>query len=106
VEKATRLCRKYVDELLRWRGLGALEIRYEDLHADTAGRLRRLFDALGLESSGVEELVNRFRQGAELPIPGVFRRGCPGDWRRSLTPEEAAVVQREMDEYLDALGYR
>ena len=67
-------------------------VRYEDLHADTEGELRRLRDDLGLPWSdeSIHAAVEKFawrNVPDDQKGPGRFyRSGEPGAWRRQLSP--------------------
>ena len=83
-------------------------VRYEDLHADTDGELRRLRDDLGLPWSdeSIHAAVEKFAW-SNVPDdqkgPGRFyRSGEPGAWRRQLSPEQARQVEKEAAKVLAA----
>jgi hypothetical protein len=88
-----------------------IEVRYEELLADTAARLGELNRWLGMPSAPqrMEAIAERHafanvpkrRRGA-----GKSRRSAsPGAWREGLTTEEQAVAQEIMGETLSGLGY-
>jgi aryl sulfotransferase len=95
-------------------------IRYEDLHSDAAGALRRALAFAGLLAT--EEQINRavercdfalLRQReqqdgfAEAPRPGVefFRRGEAGSWRHELTREQVIRIEQCHSPMMRRLGY-
>jgi hypothetical protein len=88
-----------------------LLVRYEDMRADAAAHMRRVFDWLELEISDadLEALVEGQsfeRMPAEHRGPDrIFRAAKPGLWRESLTEDEQDVVERVMGPKLRALGY-
>lgn len=86
-------------------------VRYEDLLADCAGEMARLFEWLGLERSGdwLERMVSR-RSFAAVPDHkrGEGKRtrsASPGRWRENLTGGEQRLVTEIVGPRLDALGY-
>lgn len=88
-----------------------LEIRYEELRADTAGQLRRIVDWLGLSWSdaALHEVVAT--HAFEHYPPAVkgrgrpLRRAAPGGWRDSLSRDEQAAMTELMGPTLADLGY-
>jgi hypothetical protein len=88
-----------------------LELRYEDLLADTGPRIKALFEWLGLpaDRERVEEIVAAHsfqripadKRGATKPE----RFAQPGLWRKNLSVEEQAVAAEIMGPRLAALGY-
>jgi Sulfotransferase family len=89
-----------------------LELRYEDLLADTGSRIRALFEWLGLpaDRERVDEVVAAHsfqripadQRGASKPE----RFAQPGLWRKNLSAEEQAVAAEIMGPRLAALGYK
>jgi hypothetical protein len=70
-----------------------VEVRYEQLVADPAAAAAPVAAAIGIESGLVTELFAR-----------VHDRSA-GRWRRDLTADQLADVEREAGEVLVALGY-
>ena len=88
------------------RGPKAL-IRYEDLLADTAGSLRRVYQELGLPV-GEGELVRIAEKHSWENVPAAekgrgkfYRKGRPGGWREDLTPGQVEAVERITARLLD-----
>ncbi len=90
------------------------ELRYEDLVADTAGTISRLFDALGEDDdakSRALEHANAFdgRQGiAESSADRVSRpvdRSAIDRWQTDLDQTRLDTVMRVAGHHLDRLGY-
>jgi hypothetical protein len=88
-----------------------LLVRYEELLADTAGQLRRIFDWLGLQvdKRAVLEVVRRY---AFKSVPDErrgrgrdMRAATPGLWRQNLTAEERRTMDEIMGPKLAELGY-
>jgi aryl sulfotransferase len=97
-----------------------LVVRYEDIHADPLGELRRLVEFAGMDASderlaaavesasfealrAQEEAVGFFeRPSPERPF---FRSGRAGGWREELAPELAEQVERDHAEVMARLGY-
>jgi hypothetical protein len=88
-----------------------IEVRYEELLADTMGRLGELNRWLGMPS-GAKRMKSIAERHAFATVPkrrrgpGRSRRSAsPGAWRQGLTTEEQAVAQEIMGETLSGLGY-
>ncbi|WP_420562690.1 sulfotransferase family protein [Thalassobaculum sp.] len=92
-----------------------MEIRYEDLHADTLGRAAEIFRFIGVsdaaadvaqatEASSFERLSGGRRQG-EVDPASHYRRGEVGGWRDELTPEEVAAAEQAAGRMMASLGY-
>ncbi|MEQ8587733.1 MAG: sulfotransferase [Thalassobaculaceae bacterium] len=92
-----------------------MEIRYEDLHADTTGRAAELFRFIGVsddpadvaaatEATSFEKLSGGRKQG-EADAASHYRRGEVGGWRDDLAPEEVGIAERNAGEMLTSLGY-
>ncbi len=89
-----------------------VEVRYEDLVADTETQLRRLCQFVDLEFRP-EMLAYRQEDLARIPLtdrmrtsgaarpPGESRR----DWRTQMTPRQLAVVEAVAGAQLEAFGY-
>lgn len=86
-------------------------LRYEDMLAEPALNLRRVFDWLELEISdadleGLVESQAFERLPDEHRGPGrIFRAATPGLWRENLSEAEQAVVDRVIGAKVRALGY-
>jgi predicted nucleic acid-binding Zn ribbon protein len=86
-------------------------VRYEELLADTMGRLGELNRWLGMPS-GPKRMKSIAERHAFGTVPerrrgaGRSRRSAsPGAWREGLTTEEQTVAQEIMGETLSGLGY-
>jgi hypothetical protein len=87
------------------------QVRYEDLLNDTATTLGELAGWLGLpdDEARIREIAAR-HSFAEVPDrkkgAGRARRAAtPGQWRASLTPQEAQLAHEIMGPRLAELGY-
>jgi hypothetical protein len=105
------------------------EVRYETLHANTAGELRRLVDWLGLAWSDAEVLeavsanqpeVARTGGGTEIPLGGAFsavsgpvvkepvgfvRKAQAGSWRQDLSFTDRLWVWKVGHTTMARVGY-
>lgn len=97
------------------KGRPYLEIRYEDLHADTPGHATEIFRFIGVsddpadvtastEASSFERLSGGRRQG-EVDAASHYRRGEVGGWRDEMTPQEIAAAERAAGRMMASLGY-
>jgi hypothetical protein len=87
-----------------------LSVRYEDLKADPAAEIARLFEFAQLDASAaiVEATADRtdFRH-RRLVGPGHHnRKGEVGDWRNHFTPDDEALFRELAGEDFEAAGYR
>lgn len=110
----------HVTSWLDQSDLEPLVIRYEDMVADFATALRRVSSALGWDSSdaAIEEtvLATQFDRLREQELAGsfpeglrgnrlFFRRGIAGSWRETLSPGQAARIERDHRDVMHRLGY-
>ena len=106
-------------------------VRYEDLRRDAGGELRQITEFLGdsftpvqieaaVEFAAFDNLKDKERQGyfasgrlgpaeqAAVGEEGAYkvREGSVGGWRQRVTAEEAATIDRLVEDHLDpTLGY-
>jgi len=111
------------NHVLSWldaSGHAPLVLRYEDMVADFASALKRVSTALGWASSDsavaaavaatrfdrlrAEESAGNFPESLHGDRP-FFRRGVAGGWRDTLTPAQAAQIERDHGEVMARLGY-
>jgi hypothetical protein len=88
-----------------------LLVRYEEMRADAAGQLRRVFHWLGLEI-GDRELAELVESQSFERLPAehrgpdkIFRAARPGLWRENLSANEQEVLERVIGPKLRDLGY-
>lgn len=92
-----------------------LEIRYEDMVADTVTALTRAFAFLGVPADdamlracsarGAFESLSGGRRRGEEDRNSFFRKGAVGDWRAHLSESAAARFAQAAGQWLSALGY-
>lgn len=109
--------REYVRrKAVAWLETGyCLPVRYEDLVRDTPGQLARVLDYLQVPStsgkiaSAIEQnqfkVLSGGRKPGEVDPASHYRRGLPGEWREVMTPQEMAVIEQQIGDYLTLLGY-
>lgn len=110
----------HVTSWLDESGLTPTLIRYEDMVADFATALRRACAALHWDCSEAAiqaavaatrfDLLREQEQAGNFPegLGGVklfFRRGVAGGWRDTLSPPQAARIERDHGEVMARLGY-
>jgi hypothetical protein len=119
-----RLVRRELRGDAFWRTRDSVWIgRYEDFSHDIPGLVRSLADFLGVTVDGDEvaricDFVDVERQRgrvAEVSSSGIdpglritsnhITDGREGAWRRTLTPEELAAVERVAGDWMTAHGY-
>ncbi|MFQ5460535.1 MAG: sulfotransferase [Anaerolineae bacterium] len=92
-----------------------LEVRYERLHADPAGQVRRMLAHLGLPAdeettsravseASFERLTGGRTPGQEDPA-SFFRKGAVGDWRAHFDAPALDAFTAAAGPLLDDLGY-
>jgi len=106
VEKAATLWRTYAEAAANCvaRHFPYI-VRYEDLLIDAQGELARLQSALGLSDDSVAQQVEASRDGKNIPIPGIFREGKSGGWRRLFSEDDVETFKRVAGELLIQSGY-
>ena len=84
-----------------------IEVRYEDLHCDTEGMRKRLYEFLEVDPELAEPLGVNTRPGfGGQESPNQFlRKGIVGDWRNYFTPRVQAIFNEQAGETLIGLGY-
>ncbi|HEY0832749.1 MAG TPA: sulfotransferase domain-containing protein [Azospirillum sp.] len=129
--KFRSLGRQFTSRLLTWSrhveswlddsGARVLVVRYEDMSADLPAELARVAQFLGWAPG--PEAVTAAREGTrfdrlrseearkgfrEKPpeMERFFRRGEAGGWRDTLTPAQAARIERDHGAVMARLGYR
>lgn len=125
-----RIDRHFRQRLLDWSGferswldqddIPVHLVRYEEMVSDPAATVRAAFGFVGLELdparleqaiafASIEELQRQeaiagFRE-APPNVRTFFRRGTAGGWRKELTPEQIARIERDHGAMMDRLGY-
>ncbi|MEM1071845.1 MAG: sulfotransferase domain-containing protein [Planctomycetota bacterium] len=85
-----------------------LELRYEALHADTAGELARMLAFLGLDASDAGPIGEEGRTQAgfaEENPTDFFRKGAVGDWRNYDTPAFREAFDEKAGDAAARAGY-
>ena len=97
-----------------------IEVRYEDLHADCAAELSRIFDWMGVNYSNDECLkiagrhhIEEVRSGKVNDPPWdlskepleFYRRGEIDSWRTELTPRQIYLVETIAGDLMDSYRY-
>jgi hypothetical protein len=82
-------------------------VRYEDLRADTAAAMRRIYSELGMEMGGdaLDRAVAKHSWEAipeDMKGQGKFyRKASPGGWEDDLTPRQVEIVEEISAPLLD-----
>lgn len=85
--------RRHVEAGRSVRDARVLELRYEDLAADASAAAVRLAEHFDLDAASL------------APAIGLVHARSVGRWRRDLTPEQVADVERETGSLMRELGY-
>lgn len=111
---------QHVASWLNESGLEPLVLRYEDMLSDPAAAARSMADAIGwevsdrqiaeaIEATRFEMLAEQERRHGFLERANradrFFRAGTSGQWRRELTPQQAARIERDHGAAMQRLGY-
>lgn len=80
-------------------------VAYESLLERPEQELVRLLLALGLSDDHVEEYVQACRNGKGIDIPGVFREGQTGGWKKEFSSSDVKRFKRIAGDMLIRLGY-
>lgn len=91
-----------------WAFLKVMTVRYEDLHADTPGVLRQMFDFLGADPARAQPIDAdpRTRAGfSEQTAGSHYRKGQTGEWRTRLSADARAWFAQAGQRGLEALKY-
>lgn len=74
-------------------------VRYEDLRVETAGTMRGMYEALGIEVDGAQLEETVLRNGWER-VPGdakgsgkFYRKAQPGGWREDLSADQVDIIE-------------
>lgn len=87
-------------------GLKVLFVRYEDLHADTAGECQRMFRFLDLDPDLAPPLDETVSAGFGEERPSEFyRKGAVGDWQNYFTDSARQWFVEAAGEELVRQGY-
>jgi hypothetical protein len=86
--------------------LPILEIRYEDLHRDTEGERKKLYEFLEVDPALAAPLEHNTQAGFETERPDQFlRKGKVGDWQNYFTPKSKRIFNQVAGEALIQYGY-
>ena len=111
---------EYCEWIRGWRAICAadpdryLELRYEDLRADPAGRLGQTLAHWGisLPAAQLEEMVTAVAARTKFGLDersfrrgNLARKGIVGDWRNQFTPEHDQLFVERAGDLLVELGY-
>lgn len=93
----------------------SLEVKYENLNANTLEIMTEIADHFGLDSSEemIERIVKRFsfenlsggRSQGEENSDSFFRKGKSGDWKNHFTPELEEQYKKKIGGFLIEYGY-
>ena len=110
VRHSARLWREHLESdratLEEQHDLKVKVIRYEDLHADTEGVRKSLFEFLEVDPKRAAKLHGVLKPGFEEERPNAFfRKGKVGDWKNYFTDETKQLFKEVAGEELIRQGY-
>lgn len=92
-----------------------LPVRFEDVVADTERQTVRMLDYLDIPHTkeSVAGCIERNsfvrntggRRPGQVDPDSHYRRGVPGEWRKTFDEDDLAIVREQMGDYLELLGY-
>lgn len=86
--------------------LPVCHVRYEDLHADTEGQRRRLFEFLDLDPNDCAPIEGNIKPGFDKERPDAFlRKGAIGDWKAYFTDESKQWFKETAGQEMELQGY-
>lgn len=98
------------EHFLKWRNYGILMVSFEDLVGEQGGEsdyrqaqtIVQVCEDLDIEiaEERVSEIQNRL-----FGVPGTFRKGVTGEWRREFSVEHKRLMKDVAGEMLVSLGY-
>jgi hypothetical protein len=106
--------REWAEYVTGWSKADVLQVRYEELLADTAGQLRRILDSFGLDASDEQiaaaiqaNTKEKFREKLSKAFEHntFVRKGVAGDWLNHFTQEHKETFNRIAGQALTQLGY-
>ena len=81
-------------------------VRYEDLHADTHGERKRLFEFLDVDPSRAANIEGDLKPGFSKERPTEFlRKGAVGDWQTYFSEDTKRWFKEEAGQTLIDQGY-
>ena len=116
---ARTLLPDFVDWMCSWRENRdpeqSIELRYEDLLADTVGEFRRVAShfSLDISPSTIENIVEEHsfenmsggRTQGEQDSDSFVRKGVAGDWKQHFTPDLKDRFEKHAGQVLTNFGY-
>ena len=111
-----KVAREWAFHYRCWKtSVDPLEIRYEDLHADTRGVLERTLAHLGEapDPAHVETALRSFafesmsggRKAGDEDAYHFYRKGIVGDHRNHFSRSDEWIMQQLSGEQMSSLGY-
>ncbi|MBL1219037.1 MAG: sulfotransferase [Planctomycetes bacterium] len=85
-----------------------LSVRYEDLHADTDGQRRRMYELLDLDPALAAPLGSETKTSAGFAKENphdLYRKGQVGDWTNYATDPFRTIIKEHAGDMLIELGY-
>jgi Sulfotransferase family len=92
-----------------------LNVRYEDMHRDDRGTIRRCLEHIGVDNSessvelcvrsGSFEKLSGGRKRGETDSKSFYRSGTVGDWQNHLEPSLARRCCQAVKSLMDHFGY-
>ena len=102
----TEHIQKDLEAIERYPNLRIRIVRYEDLHGDTEGERKKLFEFLGVNPKRAAKITGHLKPGFGKERPTEFlRKGEVGDWKNYFTDETRQWFKEVAGETLIQQGY-
>jgi len=103
---AVQLWTKYAEASLRCiQDMVPLIVRYEAAIDEPEVVFNKLFHDLNLDQKHTRDCILQSEGGKHIPIPGVFRTGSKGSWKKELSAAEIEEMVDSTTPLLQQLGY-
>ncbi|MEL7499687.1 MAG: sulfotransferase domain-containing protein [Planctomycetota bacterium] len=90
----------------RYPQLPVLFVRYEDIHADTAGQRQKMFEFLNVDPTKAAKIEGVLQPGFKQERPSEFlRKGAVGDWKNYFTDQSKSWFKEIAGQTLIQQGY-
>jgi hypothetical protein len=106
IEFWSKHVRQDLDTAQRLPDLPVHFVKYEDVHQDTLGQRKKMFEFLGIDPTRCQPLEGQLKPGFEAEAPNqFFRKGAVGDWKNYFSQNTKDSFNSIAGDLLIDLGY-